>query len=52
MEKVYESKNGTIHVTIPDDCDRDKLQKLTEEFLKKVIKGGTRNGNSYTRTNF
>ena len=52
MERVYECKNGTIHVTVPESCDREKLRKVTEEFLKKVISGGNKNGNSNTRTNF
>jgi hypothetical protein len=40
MEKKYEYENGTIYVTIPKTCDRDKLRKVTEDFLKKVINGG------------
>jgi hypothetical protein len=52
MEKVYKYKNGTIHVTIPETCDREKLRQVTEEFLKKVIYGGKKNGNDYTRGNF
>ena len=52
MEKKYEYENGTIYVTIPEQCDREKLRKVTEEFLKKVIYGGRKNGNSDTRTNF
>ena len=49
MEKIYEYKNGTIYVTLPETCDREKLRRVTEEFLKKVIYGGVRNGNSNTR---
>ena len=52
MEKVYNFKNGTIYVTIPETCDREKLRKVTEEFLKKVIIGGSKNGNSNTTRNF
>jgi len=52
MEKVYNCKNGTIYVTIPETCDREKLRKVTEDFLKKVIYGGIENGNSNTRKNF
>lgn len=52
MEKVYECQNGTIYVTLPESCDREKLKKLTEEFLKKVISGGNKNGNSNTSGNF
>jgi hypothetical protein len=50
MKREYECKNGTIIVTIPETCDREKLRKVTEEFLKKVIYGGTKNGNSNTST--
>ena len=52
MEKVYECENGTIYVTLPESCDREKLRKVTEEFLKKVINGGRKNGNSNTSANF
>ena len=52
MDKKYKYENGTIYVTIPETCDREKLRKVTEEFLKKVIYGGKKNGNSYTRRNF
>ena len=52
MEKIYKVKNGTIYVTLPETCDREKLRKVTEEFLKKVIYGRDKNGNSNTRTNF
>ena len=51
MEKIYEYKNGTIYVTLPETCDREKLRRVTEEFLKKVMYGGVRNGNSNTRKN-
>lgn len=52
MEKVYKCKNGTIHVTLPETCDREKLRQVTEEFLKKVMYGGSKNGYSNTRKNF
>ena len=52
MEKVYKSKNGIIVVTVPETCDREKLRKVTEEFMKKVVSGGKRNGNSNTSRNF
>lgn len=38
MNRIYKCKNGVIHVELPETCDRDKLKKVTEEFLKKVIK--------------
>lgn len=52
MERTYKYKNGTIYVTIPETCDREKLRKVTEEFLKKVMYGGTKNGDSNTSRNF
>ncbi len=52
MEKIYEYENGTIYVTTPETCDREKLRKVTEEFLKKVMYGGKKDGNSYTRRDF
>ena len=48
MRRVYKSKNGTIYVTLPESCDREKLRQVTEEFLKKVMYGGRQNGNSNT----
>jgi hypothetical protein len=51
MEKIYKCKNGTIHVTLPKSCDREKLKKVTEEFLKKVINGGKKNVHSNTSKN-
>lgn len=52
MERKYECKNGTIYVTTPETCDREKLRRVTEEFLKKVIYGGKKNVNSNTRRDF
>ena len=52
MEKAYKRKNGTIFVTLPESCDREKLKQVTEEFLKKVISGGKKNGNTDTSGNF
>ena len=46
MEKTYKYRSGTIYVTLPESCDREKLKKETEEFLKKVLNGGKKNGNS------
>ena len=51
MEKIYECKNGTIYVTIPESCDRETLRKVTEDFLKKVINGGVKIGNNNPRKN-
>lgn len=52
MEKVYEFQNGTIYVALPESCDRGKLRKVTEDFLKKVMYGGVNNGNSNQSKNF
>lgn len=37
MKKIYNYKNGVVHVFVPDKCDREELRKATENFLKKVI---------------
>ena len=42
MKKTYRSKNGIITVELPKSCDREKLKSVTEEFLKKVISGGSK----------
>ena len=53
MEKTYKCKNGTIFVTLPDSCDREKLKSVTEDFLKKVISGGkSENGYSNSSKDF
>ena len=52
MEKIYECENGTIFVTLPESCDREKLKKVTEDFLKKVLKGGKHNGYTGKSGNF
>ena len=53
MEKTYKYKNGTIFVTLPDSCDREKLKSVTEDFLKKVISGGKKeNGHSNSSGDF
>lgn len=52
MEKKYEYKNGIIYVTLPETCDRENLRKVTEDFLKKVIRGRDKYGNSNTSANF
>lgn len=52
MRKVYEYQNGTIYVKLPKSCNREVLKKVTEDFLKKVISEGTKNGNSNTSKNF
>ena len=52
MEKIYRNRNGTIFVEIPESSDREKLRKVTEEFLKKVLNGGSINEHSNTSRNF
>lgn len=52
MKKTYKYQNGTIHIAIPKCRNKEILIKATEEFLKKVISEGTKNGNSNTSKNF
>ena len=52
MDKIYKYKNGTIYVTLPESCDRENLIKITEDFLKKVINGGSKNGNNHSSRDF
>ena len=52
MEKIFENKNGVIYVELPESSDREKLRKVTEEFLKKVINGGSKNEHVNTSRNF
>lgn len=46
MEREYRFRNGMVFVTLPESCDRERLKSVTEDFLKKVINGRARNGNS------
>lgn len=52
MERTYKYRNGTIYVTLPTSCDRENLKKITEDFLKKVISEGKKNGYSNSSGNF
>lgn len=52
MEKVYEYENAIIYVTSTKSCDKAKLRKATEEFMKKVISGGKKNGYINTTRDF
>ena len=52
MEKIYEFKNGTIHILNLDNYDREKLKEATSNFLKRVLIGGRSNGNSSKSKNF
>ena len=44
MEKVYKYDNATIYVTSTKSCNRQELVRATEEFVRKVISGGNKNG--------
>jgi hypothetical protein len=44
MEKVYKYENATIHVTSTKSCDQERLKRVTEEFIQKVIRGGHKDG--------
>lgn len=52
MERIYRSKNGVIYVELPESSDREKLRKVTEDFLKKVLNGGSKHEHINTSTNF
>lgn len=45
MKKVYNYKNATICVSMPDN-NLDILQEATTKFLRKVIKESIQNGDS------
>lgn len=48
MKKVFNYKNARIEVEMPYNRDLSRIQVATENFLKKVIKEQSGNGNSYT----
>ena len=52
MKKTYEFDNATIHIQNINNYDREKIKKATEDFLKKVISGGTKYGNSDSSRDF
>ena len=52
MEKVYKYENATVYVTSAKSCDRQELVRATEEFVRKVISGGKKNGNLDQTRNF
>lgn len=51
MEKIYRHENGIIVVTSPETRDQEKLRRVTEEFVKKVIRGGKKYGNTNSTRN-
>ena len=52
MKKVYKNQNGIIYVELPESSDREKLRKVTEDFLKKVLNGGSKHEHINTSKNF
>lgn len=52
MEKIYRYDNATIYILNLDDYNRERLKKATEVFLRKVISGGRKNGDSNTTRDF
>lgn len=52
MEKVYKYDNALIYILGLDTYDQDSFRKATEEFLKKVVNGGTKNEYTNTSKNF
>lgn len=52
MEKIYEYKNGTIHVFGLESYNREEFKKATERFLKKVFNGGKKDGNGNSSRDF
>lgn len=51
MEKIYRHENGIIVVTSLENCDRERLKKVTEEFVLKVLHGGKKHGNTNSTRN-
>ena len=52
MEKIYKYDNATIYILNLDNYNRESFKKATEVFLKKVISGGRKNGNSNKTRDF
>ena len=53
MKKTYKYENCTVNVHIPDDdYFQERLRKASENFMKKVINGGRKNGNGNPSRNF
>lgn len=52
MRKVYKYENATIIVLNANVCTTEKFKKSTENFIKKVIKERSINGNSDQTGNF
>lgn len=52
MKKTYNYKNGTIFISGLDTYDRENFKKATEIFLRKVINGGNKIGDSNPSRDF
>lgn len=53
MKKTYKYENCTVNVHIPnDDGFQERLYKASENFMRKVMSGGKKNGNFNTSGNF
>lgn len=46
MEKIYHYKNGIVSITKPTEEQYINIQKSTEKFMEKVIRGDNSYGNS------
>ena len=53
MKKTYKYENCTVNVHIPDDDHfQERLRKASEIFIKKVMSGGSKHGDSNPSRNF
>lgn len=52
MRKVYNYENGTIIILNANVCASENFRKSTENFIKKVIKERSINGNINQTGNF
>lgn len=47
MEKEYRYETAIIRVIVPENHDKNRIHKATEEFLRKVIEKENQNGNKH-----
>lgn len=47
MKSKYVYKNGIVTVVRSGEFDEERFQKVTEEFLRKVIEQENQNGNKH-----
>jgi hypothetical protein len=52
MRKVYNYENATIIIVNTNVCTTERFKKATENFMKKVNKERSIDGNSYKTRNF